>query len=178
MKICFIDDSLRQTCKMMEGVTAYYREETGNELECMMILVNIDGKYVQPDTIGYYESLLQKMEITLKECNSVQEVGNEIRAMKNEDILFMVDLCMIDKEEDKISADSNYKTISMQLMDTLEETNQNYKWYSGKSEEGFKDPWQHRFKTLYKRPVPKIYERNDLVPMCFKLHIAKEILGV
>lgn len=178
MKICFIDDNPRMTCRVMEGVKGYYLDQTGEPLECTMILVNINGEQVNTDTIKYYEDLFVKLEITMEVCESVESVETEIDQMNTIDMLFMIDLCMIHNEESMIASNPHYKTISMQVMDVLKSKNLQYKWYSGRSEENFKDPWQHRFSKLYNEKIPKIYERNDLVPACFRAKIAKEILGV
>ena len=85
---------------------------------------------------------------------------------------------MAEGEEKEIDKDASYKCISMQCMDELEKLGVRYVWYSSYAGNKFKDQWQDRYKKLYQREIPTIYERDELILAHFNELAAKEILGV
>lgn len=176
-RICFIDDNLYETCKVIEAMRAHYMGITKDKLSSTMILVNLTGE-VARDTIKYFTEVFEELDTELKECDSMEKIENEIIGIKNEDAIVMVDLHMAEDEGRKIDEDSNYKCWSMRCMDKLEENHVTYFCYSSYAGNRFKDQWQRRFADLYDKAVPTIYERNDLIPAHFKIEVAKEILGV
>lgn len=178
MKISFIDNNPEQTCRVMEAVKEYYNEKTGRELQVLMILVNMDGTNVMHETIAYYKEILSEQMIELEVCDSVDGIKQKIDNLDVDDTVVLVDLHMMDGEEKKMEENEQYKCISMQCMDELEKLGVKYFWYSSYSESKFKDKWQKRFKKLYNKKVPTIYERVTLSPGHFVQKNAKEILGV
>ncbi len=176
-KICYIDNNPPQTSKVIEALSGYYRDQTNEELEGTMILVNIDQNNSE-DTITYFREFFEKKNTKLEECKSIEEVEEQIRKLDKEDTIVMVDLHMAEGEEKEIDKDAAYKCISMQCMDKLEKLGINYVWYSSYAGNKFKDQWQDRYKKLYQREIPTIYERDDLILAFFCEKVAKEILGV
>ncbi|MDE5803788.1 MAG: hypothetical protein K2I22_12840 [Lachnospiraceae bacterium] len=176
-KICFIDNNPQQTSKVVEALTGYYRDQTSEELVGIMVLVNIDQKNSE-DTIKYFKEFFIKKNTKLEECKSIQEVEEHIRKLNKEDTVVMVDLHMAEGEEKKIDRDAGYKCISMQCMDELEKLGIKYVWYSSYAGNKFKDQWQKRYKMLYRREIPTIYEREELILAHFNETVAKEILEV
>ena len=176
-KICYIDNNPLQTSKVVEALIGYYRDQTNEELEGTMALVNIDQKNSE-DTIAYFKEFFEKNITKLKECKSIEEVEEHIRKLDKENTVVMVDLHMAEGEEKEIDKDASYKCISMQCMDELEKLGVRYVWYSSYAGNKFKDQWQDRYKKLYQREIPTIYERDELILAHFNELAAKEILGV
>lgn len=177
-KICFIDNNLPQTCKVVEALAGYYHDQTGKPLSVVVILVNIDQNNDR-ETIDYFnEEVFSGLGTELKVCSTIGEVKEQIGAIDKEHTIAMVDLHMIEREEEKIAKDENYKCISMQCMDELESLDMKYVWYSSYDDNPFKNQWQRRFEKLYGREIPTIYERDELTLAYFNQSAAKEILGV
>lgn len=176
-KICYIDNNPQQTSKVVEALTGYYRDQTNEELEGTMALVNIDQKNSE-DTIAYFKEFFEKENTKLIECKSIKEVEERIRKLDKKNTVVMVDLHMAEGEEKQIDKDAGYKCISMQCMDELEKLGIRYVWYSSYAGNKFKDQWQDRYKALYHREIPTIYERDELIVAHFNESVAKEILGV
>ncbi|MDE7322602.1 MAG: hypothetical protein K2N73_07675 [Lachnospiraceae bacterium] len=176
-RIYFIDNNLRQTCKVIEALKIYFKEQTGRELESKMILINMN-QIISQDTISYYKDVFNQINTDLNECKTEKEIKEAIAQISKEGTLVVVDLHMVDGEEKDIEENMDYKCISMKCMEDLEKAGVSYVWYSSYAGNVFKEHWQTRFQTLYKREIPKIYERKTLVQGNFSRENAKEILGV
>lgn len=179
MKICFIDDNLCMTFKVMEAMKNYYEDcHEDAKLDCRMILMDVDDEKVEEGTLIYYKKLLDNLKINFERCEQLSELGQIIEHGCDTNELFLVDLYMIRDENIAMAKDPNYKCISMKCMDELEKRNLRYKWYSAYLESNFKDEWQKRYEMLYRRMTPKIYERNNLVSAYFNESVANEILDL
>lgn len=176
-KICYIDNNLQETSKVVEALTGYYRDKTNEKLEGTMVLINFDQKNSE-NTIAYFKDFFEKKNTKLEECKSIEEVEKHIRKLDKKNTVVMVDLHMAKGEEKEIDKDTAYKCISMQCMDKLEKLGIRYVWYSSYAGNKFKDQWQDRYKSLYHREIPTIYMREDLILAHFNESVAKEILGV
>lgn len=177
MKICFIDDDLRMTYKVMIAMKAYYDEHNLNEkLECSMILMDLDLDGVREETLNYYKKLFEDSKFVLKICKKLEMLDQNLEGGTGDNILYMVDLFMTKNENKKMQESKDYKCVSMICMDKLVEKGLRYKWYSAYLESAFKDEWQRRYRRLYDKNIPKIYERNHLIQGYFKKEMAKEIL--
>lgn len=176
-KICFIDNNPQQTSKVVEALTEYYHEQTREELKGSMALVNFNQEN-REDTIEYFKEFFEKKNTKLEECKSIAEVEAYIRKLDKKDTVVMVDLHMAEGEEKELDKNAEYKCISMKCMDELERLGIKYVWYSSYAGNKFKDQWQERYKMLYHRELPTIYERNELILAHFKESVAKEILGI
>lgn len=176
-KIYFIDNRLNETCKVIDAMKKYYRDQENGELDSTMFLVNINGES-DKDTISYFTGVLRDSNTVLRECKNVEEIKERIAEISKENTIVMVDLHMANDELRKLEEDTDYKCISMQCMEELEKAGISYVWYSKHiGEDKFRVLWESRFRQLYNRQIPMIYERNDLIQAHFNVAVAKEILG-
>lgn len=176
-RIYFIDNNLRQTCKVIEALKLYFKDQTGNDLESKMILININ-QTISQDTMSYYKEVFDKINVSLDVCNSEEDIRTAISRITKEETLVMVDLHMVDGEEKDIEENMDYKCISMKCMEELEKVGISYVWYSSYAGNPFKEQWQERFQKFYNRDIPRIYERKFLVQGNFEKKYAEELLGV
>ncbi len=175
--IYFIDNNLPETCKVIDAMKKYYKDQTQEDLNSGVILINLDGKS-KTETIEYYSGVFEKMNTSLKECKIMEDINKHIEEIKGEDVIVLVDLHMLADEEKKIDEDPDYKCISMQCMEELERLGIRYAWYSSYAGNRFKDQWQIRLQEIYGKGIPKIYERSGLIQAHFNREWATEILEV
>lgn len=177
MRLYFIDNSLMETCKVIEALKSYYKSKTEYDLDCTMLLVNIK-KDERADTIEYYKEVFLEQNTELIECESVETIKNEISGWDTDHARAIIDLHMFANEDICIQQDANYKCVSMECMEVLKKAKVKYVWYSSYLESSFKDMWQKRYKEIYNEDIPTIYEREELFASCFSQQVANEVLGL
>ena len=176
MKICFIDDEVGRITLDVIIAIRDYAEKKGINFDCELLAVTIGWKSIDMETYDYFEKKYNENNIDIIQCDNETKLKEEIERKLQKEIWFMIDVHLKNDEEDILEKNSNYKFLSMKVMDWV--GSKTYHLYSRYVETDFVIKWSAQFEELYHIDVPNIIEREILQPGSFSKECVDKLLEV